>query len=241
MNHLKTMGFSPSNKLALALGMLMLAPLSQAETIVFSNTPASLSGGNNMGIAWQAEAFNLGATERLTSIRFWTLEVLGEYRGSISWQITDNTSGTPGSTVYAGVDGFTEAIRTATGNTANLYGSAYEEYAYSINFSPLALNAGDYWLTLHNGSLANLDDPNDFLWSWTAGVLPTTGMESYNSGSLWETNSMSHAFEIVALPEPGSLELLAIGLAVYWARLRLAKSPARRQGKKSTLQEGRVK
>ena len=217
--HRDTSNAMVSRKLLCALVGLLLSSGAEADPIVYYNGPPSLNGGNNMGIAWQADIFKLLAKERVTGIQFWTLEAPGEYRDSISWQIRNDASSSPGNTVFAGIDGYTGANRMATGRTVTIDAIGYTEYAYTFSITPLTLDAGDYWLNLHNGNLANLDDPNDFLWSW-ADSSPSSvfGMESFDLGASWSTNFNHHAFAI-AVPEPGTLGLLALGLAA-WGTIR---------------------
>ena len=66
-----------SRKLLGIMAGLLLSTVAEADSIVYFNGPPSLNGGNNMGIAWQADIFKLLAKERVTGIQFWTLEAAG--------------------------------------------------------------------------------------------------------------------------------------------------------------------
>lgn len=210
------------------LAGLLLPAIADATTmvVIYENRPPSLDGGNNMGIAWQADTFTLLSRQSLKEIQFWTLEAAGEYRGSISWQIRNSASNLPGNTIFDGIDGDTSVSRASTGRTVTIDTIAYAEFLYSFSLPPLALEAGDYWLNLHNGNFSNLGDPNDFLWSWTDNSLATvTGMESYDDGASWSDNFQHHAFTVTALPEPGTLSALALGLAAWGFMRNRASAP----------------
>jgi hypothetical protein len=175
---------------------------------VFDNGAPDHASGNNMGFAWQADDFTLGATTSLGGLTFWSLEAPDAYRGSISWEILGDAGGSPSTSILASGSAGTVS-RSLLGSYLGL-----DEYANGLDFGALSLGAGTYWLVLHNGSLANLGDPNEFLWETTGanGTLP--GMETYDKGMSWSSNFNEHAFVMSAVPEPGPLSMLAAGLGV---------------------------
>lgn len=188
---------------ALALAAL---PASAGAGPVYDNGAPDHQSGNNMGFAWQADDFTLGSAASFSALTFWSLEGAGAYRGSISWEILCNCAGSPSSTVIA--SGSTDAVaRTLVGSYLGL-----DEYSNGLDLGALSLGAGHYWLVLHNGSLDNLGDPNDFLWETTGANGSFAGAETFDRGATWTSNFNEHAFVLSAVPEPGAPAMLAGGL-----------------------------
>lgn len=189
----------------------------QADTILFDNGAPNHASGNNLGFAWQAEDFVLGASAMPGGVRFYSLELAGAYRGSISWAIVNDNSGEPGGTIYA--QGSTSAVqRTPTGTYLGLL-----EYENSFALTaPPSLLAGTYWLVLHNGDFSNLDDPNEFLWETSADNATHYGMETVDGGMNYTINFNQHAFTLSAVPEPGQAWMLLAGGCLLAALRRRA-------------------
>jgi hypothetical protein len=186
-----------------------LPGLARAASPIYDNGPPDHQTASNMGMAWQAEDFTIGAGQSPTSLTFWTLEDhtgADPYRGSISWSILSS----PGGSVL-GTGTASAATRTLA--TATTYLGGLNEYRYDFSFgSALGLAAGTYWLVLHNGAFSNLDDPNEFLWETAAANASATGMESFDGGLTWSPTPYQHAFVLSAVPEPASVAMLAGGL-----------------------------
>jgi hypothetical protein len=182
--------------------------------IVYDNGAPDHQSGNNMGFAWQADDFTLGSGASVTDLTFWSLEAAGAYRGHISWEIVLDVGGMPSSTIAASGD--TSAVtRSLLGNYLGL-----DEYSNGLSVGSLSLGAGTYWLVLHNGSLGNLGDPNEFLWETTAPNASVAGMETYDKGASWGSNFNEHAFLVSAVPEPEAPAMLAGGLLLLGLAMR---------------------
>ncbi|MFL6675060.1 MAG: PEP-CTERM sorting domain-containing protein [Massilia sp.] len=192
--------------------VLATLPASAADNVVYDNGAPNHASGNNLGFAWQAEDFTLGSDAGLAAVTFWSLEALGAYRGSISWSIVGDDGGKPSSDVF-GSGNALSVSRTGLGSYLGL-----DEYSNSFSLgAPLALDAGTYWLVLHNGSFGDLGDPNEFLWETSASNQGLRGMESFNGGVAWTSNFNEHAFQVSAVPEPASVVMLAAGMLLLGA------------------------
>jgi hypothetical protein len=201
-----------------ALAACALPATAHAATIIYDSGAPDHQSANNMGFAWQADDFTIGAGQWPAGLTFWSLEADGAYRGSISWSILS----APGGTVL-GSGSTSQVTRTGTGSWLGL-----SEYRNQLDFgSMLNLSAGSYWLVLHNGAFGNLDDPNEFLWETAAANGSATGMESFDAGATWTPNGSEHAFMITAVPEPASVAMLAGGLLLTGC-LRRREQPGKR-------------
>jgi hypothetical protein len=200
----------------LACTALVAAALPAASAAnVYDNGAPNHESGNNMGYAFQAEDFALGAGTSINGISFWSLEAADAYRGSISWAIVGDSGGMPtGSILASGTQ--SSVTRTSLGS---YFGLTEFSNAFSLS-SPLSLGAGTYWLVLHNGSFDNLGDPNEFLWETTLANATARGMESFDGGVTWTSNFNEHAFQVSAVPEPASVLMLAAGMLVVSALRR---------------------
>jgi hypothetical protein len=186
-----------------ACASMLACGVAGAGTPMYDNGPPDYQSGNNMGYAWQAEDFTFSGGQTPTSVTFWSLEESGAYRGSISWSILS----APGGTALA--SGTVSSVsRTSVGSYLGLSGYR-NEFDFGTN---LGLSAGTYWLVLHNGSFANLADPNEFLWASAPANGSLAGMESFDGGATWSSNFTQHAFILSAVPEPSSVVMLAGGL-----------------------------
>jgi hypothetical protein len=188
--------------------MFGAVPFAAAQVLVVDNSPPDHLNGNNMGFAFQAEDFTLAAGAAVSGIRFWSLELGSAYRGSISWSITQDGGGAPGTALASGVE--SSVARSALGSFLGL-----QEFRndFALN-APLNLGPGSYWLVLHNGAPGNLGDPNEFLWESAAGNGSLSGVERFSNSGPWTTNGTEHAFQISAVAEPAQVLMLMIGMTL---------------------------
>lgn len=211
--------------LALAAGM----SLTSQAAIVYNNGAPDQVYGTQMSEFQVADNFTIGTAANIDNIRFWSIQsAASDYSDSVYWAIYSNVAGQPGVVVQGGV---TAAVaETATGLFT---GFGYAEYVFNIPVA-FTLGAGDYWLGLHNGLLASIN-PTEMLWSTTAISAIPTGL--YFDGN-WIDSGNEQAFLLEGtrvvvpppgLPEPGTLTLLAAGLAAAAVFRR------RNSGKKSTI------
>lgn len=214
------------NLVRLALVVCTLQTSSAMAITLWDNGGPSATlanqGGSNLSDTQQAQDFTLTSTSSLTSVTFWSLEAsAADYTGSVFYQITNNTAGAPGTTVFG--SGSATPARTAAGTVLGL--NQFQN-AFSLAVNNLA--AGTYWITLHNGPLATTTF-TDFYWAWAdlnGTNSPTTRGQEFllnPPGTVWTTNDQEHAFNITGvsvIPEPSVWLLAGAGLAALALRRR---------------------
>lgn len=193
--------------------LLSVAPL--GAQVVNNGLPDGLNG--NEMTAWiQAEDFTLSGTTTLTAATFWGFGFDGSYQGSIYWQIFSDNAGAPGTSLFGGLA--TPTTTSYPGGSPNL--DTYP-LAMQLDFAlpSLLLGGGSYWFALHNGPLSTTNRA-EFYWATTA--LNGTGTAEEDDApfgdNLWSNNGQEHAFALYGtaesvVPEPGTMSLLAMGLA----------------------------
>jgi hypothetical protein len=119
----------------------------------------------------EADDFSISSQQQVVGFTFWaSIESGGTYMGNITWRIYSDSIGNPGALIDSGS---TIAVQTFFDDTDS--GPSYE---FDSSIPQTTLDAGAYWLGLHNGTLdSNLrsavfwetTDPNS---SATVGRIP---------------------------------------------------------------------
>ena len=206
----------------LAALALSAAQLSFAALVYDNGSPDQLSG-TQMSETLVAEDFSLTASATISSFRFWSIQSTpADYLGSVYWAVYSNVGGAPGAVLFGNT-----AVTSTAAVTGNSTGFGYAEYLFNVDVADFTIGAGTYWLGLHNGpSVATV--ASEMLWSTTASMI---GAESQylDSTFAWVGAGTHLAFVldgsvVPEVPEPGTLALALVGLAVLAARVARRKA-----------------
>jgi hypothetical protein len=196
-----------------------------AGNVIYTNGNPNYADGLEINTYIQASDFTLANSATFNSIRFWAAQ--GNFAGSIYWAVLDSVNGAPGTNTIA--FGLVSSVAsTPTGNSV----AGFDVFQYNFATGNVALQAGTYWLVLHNGDLS-VDTPNDFFWLTAAANGSLAGHEAIVSGGSYGTfvsNGVEHAFELHStaneVSEPGTWLLSAGALAALlaWKKPRFVAS-----------------
>lgn len=216
--------------LAIIITATLYLSTAQADLVFSNGVPGSQTAG--WMTHWlRAEDFTLAESTVLTDVRFWVKKdnflddftwiiyadepVPDNYGHSIHWPDAEISSGTAALTT-------TLYEYTWTVNSIDLYNATGFQVDFSLD--PLALDAGTYWLALHNGPLTVTEEPSgsDDSWngpSWlytTTSTIPGSRLDEAPFDGDWAANGANLAFEVYGdppvVPVPGAALLASIGL-----------------------------
>ena len=214
------------------LSMLVMATPAWAERITLAanvHVPSETRGNNHYSDGGEygddvigAENFRLGGRFDLAGISH-----VGHHSrttvqpDSIEWSIFGDSGGLPGEVLYSGISLYRMQVE---GEWAH-----YDLTRYSIDLSGVTLGAGSYWVGFHNNSRAG-GDPH---WTFASSGSSFDGRSAFlRPGFGWQTpypgSNMTFAVEgtPAPVPEPGTMLLVATGIATLAARRRRPRSAA---------------
>lgn len=202
--------------------------------VIYSNGGPNLVNGRDIVAFRSADDFVLGSGATLGGIRYWSSVQPGrpfatDFSGQLTWGVYANNGGALGTLLHTGtVSGLTG---TATGQV--FPGSNSPVYVLEFTLgAPVALNAGTYWLELHEGASLTANDGSSVLWLTAAA---SGNAKQAGAGGLPESGiNQEYAFELLdapgagaGVPEPGTVWLLGGGLLASFAGWRRRESRRR--------------
>ncbi len=203
---------------------VLAAGMSAQAGLIFDNGAPSVSGSRDIGLFRTADDFILGSAQTVAAVQFayswtnpWVADPVENFSGTITYAIYDDSAGSIGSLITSGmVSGLASTFTgiMVPGSNAKINLTKFDLV------SAVALGPGTYWLELHEGPTLSTDDGTGIGWTLvsgdggnakqglTANGLPVNNVHNELSFQLYDT-----AFGATEVPEPGTVVLMAVGMA----------------------------
>ena len=213
---------TPNNRLAAIATALLLTSGGAHATVVFDNG-GPLDGGPTAasdlapftpdGLRQEAaDDFTLASAATLNGINWWGAYTPANQVDAVPDDFTIRVLDSAFNLIAAINVGTVSRFDTGLDNLLGL-----DIYGYETSVAPLTLAAGQYFLSILNNTPGDLPGQR---WSWqgTAGTTGTIGqfrrdlVPFPDTTTGWLDASTDYAFNITAVPAPGALVLLVIGL-----------------------------
>jgi len=207
----------------LALVAVLLSPMAANADIIYDNGGPDIPGASGTsdldsissgGIFQEvADDFTLASTTAIGGINWWGAYTPNNQSGAVpddfSIRVLDDLFALVADINVGSVSRFDTGLDNFLG---------LDVYGYEATFSPITLTSGQYWLSIVNNTVG---DGEGERWSWqsTAGITGSSARFRQSEGvpltsaDGWDNESANdYAFAVTAVPEPGTLALLGIGL-----------------------------
>jgi hypothetical protein len=192
--------------LILIFALLPLTARSQSRDVVHDNGGSSRQDGWEMTQWFEADDFVLTDRTQLSGIRFWNYVFPGMFAGTITWELYTNTgSNSPDVLIASGSS--SPLTHEATGFA--LF-TTLQEFVTTFDITPVTLEAGTYWIALHNGPRENVT--RGMFWAPTASAsgAPSHSRESLSNGP-WYSNAFPGLPSDLAFQVYGTVVPRAVG------------------------------
>jgi len=198
--------------------VLFLTTAALGAAPVYVNGAPNVVSGNEATENLQAEDFVLDRRTMLTAARIWAFywdDPLSGFLGSLEWSIRADAGGLPGGILFSGI------ATPIVGPGAPACCDSPITVRLEIPLPDLTLDAGAYWLTIHNGPSSETSF-EEFFWQTADDNSTRRGLrQAVPFGvSPWIDSGFEHAFELDGhvegeVPEPATLGLTGLAL-VGW-------------------------
>jgi hypothetical protein len=205
----------------------------QASAVYDNGGPNQVDGANITAYV-SADDFTMATPSTLTGVNFWSSADIDPYSsqfsGTIGWGILSDNGGTPGELLYSGADSAPSLFDTSN----QIDGT--EEWELTVALPSITLDAGTYWLALHEGPLGTPDDGTEIYWDTTSNQTGSVAMQTgdVSGASGWFPSTFSSgaggdlAFQLTgsldASPEPPFVFPVAVLLFLGSVRRSNAKA-----------------
>ena len=212
------------------LGLVVLASSSQAQTVVYDNGTFTIAiAASRMSDSAVADDFTVTSPTSFNGIRFWAVDnsfsLFDNFSGDLTWYIYEGSAGSPSPNAIPSITILSQGTVSGSDITITDTGSlllgnprfAIAQLDFLIPTQNLV--AGTYWLRLKEGTDSFGYDGSPILWIRTGATIGNGFRldDDELNPTTWDrvgtSTTTDFAFQLTSAPEPGTLALLALGIA----------------------------